>query len=109
MELSGWYNFPFYDGTNKIKGFGVVNLGISKTLSGNRGTLQLVFPDLFQTFSVHTDIGGMTRIVYDINTVSTWKDESARYRIFNLTFSRTFGENSGKRHNSENEEHKRIL
>ncbi|MCB0664297.1 MAG: TonB-dependent receptor [Saprospiraceae bacterium] len=109
VELSGWYNFPFYDGTNKIKGFGVVNLGISKTLSGNRGTLQLVFPDLFQTFSVHTDIGGMTRIVYDINTVSTWKDESARYRIFNLTFSRTFGENSGKRHNSENEEHKRIL
>lgn len=109
MELSGWYNFPFYDGSNKLKGFGVVNFGLAKKLKNEKGTLQLALPDLFQTFSVHTHISGMTPIVFNINTHATWRDESARYRIVKLTFTRNFGKNTRSvNYHSDDEERKRI-
>lgn len=109
VELSGWYNFPFFEGTNHIKGFGVLNAGIAKKLPKNRGTLQLSLPDVFRSFGVHTHISGMTPIVFNINTVAHWRDESAFYRVFRLTYSRSFGKNTFhtiKR--SDNEEKNRV-
>lgn len=91
MEISGWWNLPFYEGSNKLKGFGVVNLGVAKKLKNERGTLQLALPDLLQTFSVHTHISGMAPIVFDINSYANWRDESALYRVIKLTYSRSFG------------------
>ncbi len=106
MELSGWYNFPFFEGTNSIKGFGIINLGIAKKLKNDKGTLQLSLPDLLQSFSVHTHISGMTPIVFNINTVSNWRDETAFYRVIKLTYSRSFGKkgiNQNKKSNINEE------
>ena len=88
----------------------MINLGVGKKLRNDRGSIQLALPDLFQTFRVFTHIGGMTGIVYNINTVSIWRDESARYRVFNLTYTRIFGENGQrKKHDSSSDERNRIL
>jgi hypothetical protein len=109
VELSGWYNFPFFEGTNHIKGFGILNAGIAKKFSKNRGTLQLSLPDVFRSFDVRTHISGMTPIVFNINTQAHWRDESAFYRVIKLTYSRSFGNKAShtfKR--SDNEEKERI-
>jgi hypothetical protein len=94
IELSGWYNLPFFEGTNSVKGFGVVNLGIAKKLPKDKGTFQLALPDVFRSFGVHTHIGGMTPIVFNINTMAHWQDESAFYRVIKLTYTRSFGKNT---------------
>ncbi|MDO1449735.1 TonB-dependent receptor [Rhodocytophaga aerolata] len=109
VELSGWYNFPFFEGTNHIKGFGVLNAGIAKKLPRNRGTFQLSLPDVLRSFGVHTHISGMTPIVFNISTVAHWRDESAFYQVVKLTYSRSFGKSTAhtlKR--SDNEEKDRI-
>ncbi len=110
VELAGWYNFPFYEGTNSLKGFGIMNLGIGKKLKKERGSFQLAFPDLFRSFSVHTHISGMTPIAFNINTHTNWRDESSRYRIIKLTYSRTFGKSSisAAKRNKQIEEAERM-
>jgi iron complex outermembrane receptor protein len=39
-ELNGWYNFRFYEGTNIISGFGVVNFCLAQKLKKVKGSLQ---------------------------------------------------------------------
>ncbi len=109
LELSGWYNFPFYEGHNIIKGFGVLNLGIAKKLKNERGTFVLSLPDVLQSFRVNTHIGGAAPIVFNINTFSTWRDESALYRMVKLTYSRSFGNyTKSVKYNAKEEERERI-
>ncbi len=110
IELAGWYNFPFYEGTNSMKGFGVVNFGVAKKLKNDRGNFQLSLPDLFRTFSIHTHISGMTPIAFHIDTWSNWRDETALYQVFKLTYSRSFGKSSirAANRNKVNEEAERI-
>ncbi|WP_428658328.1 outer membrane beta-barrel protein [Runella sp.] len=109
IELSGWRNFPFFEGTNSIKGFGIMNLGIAKKLKNDKGTIQLSLPDVLKSFSVHTHISGMTPIVFNINTVSNWRDETAFYRVIKLTYSRSFGKSTQKiNYSADNEEDKRL-
>lgn len=93
-ELNGWYNFRFYEGTNIISGFGVVNFALAKKLKNEKGNFQLSLPDLFRSFRVRTHIGGMTPIAFNINTHATWRDETAFYRVIRLTYSRSFGKSS---------------
>lgn len=93
IELSGWHNFAFFEGSNRVKGFGVANLGIAKKLKNEGGTFQLFLPDLFRSFSVHTQIGVVTPIAFNIRSVSNWRDESSFYRVVKLTYSRSFGKN----------------
>jgi iron complex outermembrane receptor protein len=109
-ELSGWYNLPFYEGTNFTKAFGIVNLAIAKKLKNDNGSFQLSLPDLFRSFSVHTHIGGMTAPVFNINTVSNWRDETAFHRVIKLTYSRSFGKTSVRKANTktQSEEAERI-
>lgn len=109
IELSGWYNLPFFEGTNKLKGFGVMNLGIGKKLKNDKGNLQIQMPDLLKSMSVHTHISGMTPIVFNINTVSNWRDETALYQVVKLTYSRSFGGSVKKAASSlEYEEKSRV-
>lgn len=109
IELSGWYNFPFFEGPNKMKGFGIINLGVAKKLAKEKGTFQLAFPDLLRSFSVYSHNGGMTPIAFDINTVSNWRDESAFYRVVKLTYSRSFGKNTQHlKYEAKDEERERI-
>ena len=106
IELSGWYNLPFYEGTNSIKGFGILNMAVAKKLKNDKGAFQLALPDVFRSFSVHTHISGMTPIVFDINTVSNWRDETAFYRVVKLTYSRSFGGKSRSMNNKSTVEEK---
>jgi hypothetical protein len=109
-ELSGWYNFRFYEGTNIVRGFGLINFALAKKLKNDKGSFQLSLPDLFRSFRVHTHIGGMTPIAFNINTHATWKDETALYRVIKLTYSRRFGKSSIRSaiRNSRSEEAERI-
>lgn len=109
-ELNGWYNFRFYEGTNIISGFGVVNFALAKKLKNEKGSFQLSLPDLFRSFRVRTHIGGMTPIAFNINTNATWRDETAFYRVIKLTYSRSFGKSSVRSatRNSKSEEAERI-
>ncbi|MCR9227998.1 MAG: TonB-dependent receptor [Flavobacteriaceae bacterium] len=109
MEFSGWYNFDHYNGTNFTKGFGVLNFGLSKAFKNNWGTLQLSISDVFKSMKIYSHLSGMTPIVFDIDTNSTYRDESAFTRIFRVTYSRSFGSASGKKsRNLEKEEFNRI-
>jgi iron complex outermembrane recepter protein len=109
VELSGWYNFPFFEGANKVKGFGMVNLAVAKKLPKDKGTIQLALPDLLRLFSVFTHNGGMTPIAFDINTVSTWRDETVFYRVVKLTYSRSFGKNiRSVKYDTKDEERERM-
>jgi outer membrane receptor protein involved in Fe transport len=108
-ELSGWYNFPVFEGANKVKAFGVVNLGIAKKLKNDKGTFQLSLPDVLRSFSVYSHNGGMTPIAFDINTISNWRDETAFYRVIKLTYSRSFGKNTrAVKYEGKDEERERV-
>ncbi|MEA5427860.1 TonB-dependent receptor domain-containing protein [Arcicella lustrica] len=106
IELSGWYNFPYFEGPNKIKAFGVANVGIGKKLKNDNGTFLLTLPDVFRSFSVYSHNGGMTPIAFDINTISNWRDETVFYRVIKLTYSRSFGGNIKRTTNSFGDEEK---
>lgn len=109
IELSGWQNFPFFDGANRLNGFGVINLGIAKKLKNDKGTFQLSLPDLFQTTSYYTHIGSMTPIAFNIRSESNYKDETALYRVVRLTYSRSFGRNTKNIiRNADDEERERV-
>ncbi|MBA4849366.1 TonB-dependent receptor domain-containing protein [Emticicia sp. BO119] len=104
IELSGWQNLPFFEGANRLKGFGVVNLSIAKKLKNDKGSFQLSLPDLFQTSSIYTHIGSMTPIAFNIRSESNYKDESAFYRVIKLTYSRSFGKNTKNINRTNGEE-----
>ena len=109
VELSGWYNFDHYNGTNSTEGFGVMNFGVSKQFKNDWGTLQFSVSDVFRSLDIYTHISGMTPIVFDIDTRSRYRDESAFTRIFRLTYSRSFGGNANKKsRNLEKEEFNRV-
>ncbi|MFD2099292.1 TonB-dependent receptor domain-containing protein [Flagellimonas iocasae] len=109
MEFSGWYNFDHYNGTNFTEGFGMVNFGVSKQFTKNWGTLQFSVTDLFKSLDIDTHISGMAPIVFDIDTRSRYRDESAFTRIFRITYSRSFGGNGNKSsRNLEKEEFRRV-
>ncbi|MBG47420.1 MAG: hypothetical protein CML05_03925 [Pseudozobellia sp.] len=97
MELSGWYNFPSYNGSHKTQGFGMANFGLSKTFKNNSGTLKFTVTDIFQSFKINTHNGSLQPIIFDIDTKSVYRDESAFSRIFMLGYSRTFGQMSGRK------------
>ncbi|WP_435357901.1 outer membrane beta-barrel protein [Emticicia sp. SJ17W-69] len=109
IELSGWYNFPYFEGPNIIKAFGAANVGLGKKLNNDKGTLTLTFPDVFRSFIVPSHNGGMTPIAFDINTISTWRDETALYRVVKLTYSRSFGKNTRSiKYDTKDEERERM-
>ncbi|WP_127136287.1 outer membrane beta-barrel family protein [Flagellimonas oceanensis] len=109
MEFSGWHNFDHYNGTNFTKGFGMVNFGLSKQFKRNWGTLQFSITDLFKSLDIDTHISGMAPIVFDTDTRSRYRDESAFTRIFRITYTRSFG-GKGNRpsRNLEREEFHRV-
>ncbi|MCR9064230.1 MAG: TonB-dependent receptor [Cytophagales bacterium] len=106
-EISGWWNFAGYLGHTAQDGFGVINLGISKKLKNDRGTVQFGISDLFKSFDIENHIGATGPIIFDIDTHSRYRDESGISRIFRLSYSRNFGSSSKrKRRNTGAEEEK---
>jgi iron complex outermembrane recepter protein len=91
FELSGWYNATSYEGSKKIKGFGMLNAGLKKELKNNQGSFQLAVSDIFKSMRVRGNFGGLTREAFDLNANFVYRAESARTRIVKLTYSRSFG------------------
>lgn len=90
-ELSGWYVFPHYNGTNKNQGFGILNFAISKEFNDGWGTLKFSVTDIFKSFIVKSHNGALTPLVFDIDSRSRYRDESAIARIFRLSYTVTLG------------------
>jgi outer membrane receptor protein involved in Fe transport len=108
LEISGWRNFSAFDGSNRTAGFGVINVGLARQLKNDKGSFTLSFPDVFRTLKVHTYIGDMTGLIFDIDTESDWWDETALYQVFRLSYSRTFGGKVIRKNRSREEELKRV-
>lgn len=55
-ELSGYFNSGGVDGVFRIRSFGMVNMGISKTVFKGKGTFRLSGRDVFRTQKIKGDI-----------------------------------------------------
>lgn len=104
LELSGWHNLSSYDGSNRTEDFGVINFALAKKLKDDKGSFTLSMPDVFRSFKVHTYIGDVTDLVFDIDTESDWWDETALYQVVRLSYSRSFGGKVSKKNISREEE-----
>ncbi|WP_198315726.1 outer membrane beta-barrel protein [Chitinophaga tropicalis] len=91
IELSGWYNSRFYNGSIRIAGLGAVNAGIKKELNDNWGSVQLAVTDIFRTIRVNPSYGTLTKEAFDIKNQVHINVESAVRPIVKLTWSRSFG------------------
>ncbi|MGD1894099.1 MAG: outer membrane beta-barrel protein [Cyclobacteriaceae bacterium] len=113
VEISGWYNSPSYNGSVKVGGFGMLNVGVKKELSNNRGSFQISVTDLLQSMQIRSRFGGLTEEAFAINTHTNYRTESARSRIIKLTYSRSFGNseasNKRPRVRRSREEENRII
>jgi iron complex outermembrane receptor protein len=91
LEVSGWYNSFQYEGSKKVRGFGMLNAGIKKDLSHHSGSLQLTVTDLLKSMRVNGFFGALTEEAFSLKAEYTYRAESASYRIVKLTYTKTFG------------------
>ena len=96
VELSGFFNGDSYYGTMDSEEFGMLNAGIKKDLKNNSGTLQLTVTDVLKTMRYQNQMGGLTREAFNSNFVVNFYPESARSRIWRLTYTLTFGNGQAK-------------
>ena len=111
-EISGWYESRSYNGTVKVAGMGALNVGIKKELNHNKGCFQLSVSDLVRTVRINTYYGTLTEEAFAIRNHVYINTESAKFPIFKLTYSRSFGtggsKNNGKQGNGSADERDRI-
>jgi len=110
-ELSGWYNSTSYNGTVKMKGFGVINAGIKKELNHNSGSLQLAIADIMRAETYNVAYGTIAREAFDIKSNVSVRTESAKFPIIRLTYTKSFGmlaKRQARESNSADDEKNRI-
>ena len=111
LEVSGWYNSLSYNGSVRIDGFGMLNGGIKKQLSRNRGTLQLGIADILRMMQINTRYGTITEEAFAIKSHVKINTESRKIPIIRFTYSRSFGsglKNKNGNMNGSNDERDRI-
>jgi len=91
LELSGFYFSPSYFGISRFQAAGAFNVGIEKKLNNDKGTFRFTLTDAFNT----RNFVGETLIPEENLNVRRLFDLEGR--IFNLSFSRNFGNNKLKR------------
>ena len=96
VELLGWYNKTSYNGTRKIDGYGILNVGIKKELGNNGGSLQLSVADFLRDERINIYYGTLGEEAFSINNHVNIYTESAKFPIIKLTYSRSFGNNIAK-------------
>jgi hypothetical protein len=99
-ELSGFYNGPDYYGPFRNEGYGSVNIGLKKQLSGNRGSLQFSATDVLRSMEVVSKVGLVGTDAFDSRAYSSWNAESRQFPIVKLTYTRSFGTGQ-KTHNEQ--------
>ena len=109
-ELSGLYHSLSYDGSRRVKGFGVLNAGVKKELKKNGGSFQLSVSDILSTERYIINYGTLTEEAFSIRNHVAFYPESATFPIIKLTYSRSFGNNRTKAQVSTgtNEEQERV-
>ncbi|MFT3935238.1 MAG: TonB-dependent receptor [Chitinophagaceae bacterium] len=110
IEVSGWYNGTSYNGTQRVKAFGVLNTGIKKDLKNNGGSLQLSVSDILMQERYDIRYGTIVPEAYDIVSHVVVNTESTRFPIFKLTWSKSFGGGikERKQNNSSLDEKERV-
>lgn len=91
IELSGYYNSAFYNGSRKVDGYGVLNAGIKKDLKNDRGSFQLAVSDPLRTNVISSYFGALTQEAFDLKTHVDFHTESGKYLFIKLSYSRSFG------------------
>ncbi len=106
FEISGFYNSPSYFGISRFKAAGSLNFGIEKMLNKDKGTFRFTLTDALNTMNF---IGETLVPEENINVRRLFDLEG---QIFNLTYSRNFGNNKLKRirnkRNASSEEQQRL-
>lgn len=108
VEVSGWYDTRYYNGTIRIDGAGSVNAGIKKELKRSRSQLQLAIADLFRTEKYPLRYGSLTTEAYAIRNHVLVNTESTLRPIVKLTWSKNFGGESVKKNSRSVEEQSRV-
>lgn len=99
LELSGWYTSPHFNGSGKVDGFGVLNIGFKKEFK-NGNSVQFSVADIFETFNIHSTIGSLTREAFGDKFNVDFSPESGFSRIFRISYSYPFGNNKVKERNT---------
>lgn len=112
IEISGYYNSAFYNGSRKVDGYGTVNAGIKKELKNNHGSFQLAVSDPFRTNVISSYFGSLTQEVFDLRSHVNFHPESSKYFLFKLSYSRPIGktapEKAGRSDNASQLEKDRL-
>ncbi|MFS4469787.1 outer membrane beta-barrel protein [Maribacter sp. 2210JD10-5] len=90
LELSGWYTSRHFNGSSKVNGFGVLNMGLKKEFK-NGSSLQFSVADVFESFDIHSSVGSLTREAFGDEFEVDYSSESGFSRIFRIGFSYPFG------------------
>ncbi len=98
LELSGWYTSQHFNGSSKVKGFGVLNTGIKKEFK-NGSSLQVSISDIFESFDINSQIGTLTREAFANVFSVEYSSESGFSRIFRISYSYPFGNKKVKSSN----------
>ena len=110
IELSGWYLGSYFNGTVKNNGFGMLNLGVKKQFKNS--SLQFSITDLFKSMQIDSYYGRLTEEPFALTSEVHYEAESAKSRIFRLTYSVSFGNTQLKekknRNSAAKEEKERI-
>jgi iron complex outermembrane receptor protein len=109
-EVSGYYHSLSFDGSRKVKGFGVLNAGIKKELKNNGASFQISVSDILRKERYIIDYGSFTEEAFSIKSHVSFYPESSRFPIIKLSYSRLFGNNKAKVQRSAvtNDEQERI-
>lgn len=91
LELSGWYNGPFYEGSREYDGFGMLNAGIRKRFKGQGGSLQFTVSDVLKSMKIGSYFGTVAEEAFSVQTRVVYKAESGNARIFRLSYTYNFG------------------
>jgi len=91
IELSGYYNSGFYNGSKKVDGYGVLNAGIRKTLKKDGGTFQVSFVDVLQTGTITSYFGALTAEAFELKSHVDFHPESSKYLIVKMSYTKSFG------------------
>ncbi|MEL7145189.1 MAG: outer membrane beta-barrel protein [Bacteroidota bacterium] len=91
VELSGWYNSTHYNGSHKLLGFGMLNLGVKKDLNNDMGSISLTVNDLLKSMSIKSFQGTLADEAFTVRSNVHWYAESAISRIVKITYTKSFG------------------
>lgn len=112
FELSGWYQSTQYNGSIRVKGFGVLNTGIKKDFGSKYGSLQFTVNDLLKSFKVYSVIGDLTQEAFDSKSEVVYMAESGNNRIFRLSYTLLLGKQGARKERTSkksNDEENRII